>query len=89
VVTQKITDPGRAIHEMGAARMGRDPKTSVLNSFNQTHVAKNLFVTDGTCVRLRGFAIEKRRDLAVFFVWARVWWRVEIISSTNWEVLFE
>jgi glucoside 3-dehydrogenase (cytochrome c) catalytic subunit len=39
--------PGFAIHEMGTARMGRDPKTSVLNSFNQAHDLKNLFVTDG------------------------------------------
>ncbi|HET9305820.1 MAG TPA: GMC family oxidoreductase [Candidatus Sulfotelmatobacter sp.] len=39
--------PGLAIHEMGTARMGRDPKTSVLNSFNQAHDVKNIFVTDG------------------------------------------
>lgn len=39
--------PGFSIHEMGTARMGRDPKTSVLNSFNQAHDVKNLFVTDG------------------------------------------
>jgi choline dehydrogenase-like flavoprotein len=39
--------PGFAIHEMGGARMGRDPKTSVLNSFNQAHNVKNLFITDG------------------------------------------
>jgi choline dehydrogenase-like flavoprotein len=39
--------PGRGIHEMGTARMGRDPKTSVLNSFNQVWDAKNVFVTDG------------------------------------------
>jgi choline dehydrogenase-like flavoprotein len=39
--------PGFAIHEMGTARMGRDPKTSVLNSFNQAHDVKNLFITDG------------------------------------------
>jgi len=39
--------PGFAIHEMGTARMGRDPKTSVLNSFNQAHGVKNLFITDG------------------------------------------
>ena len=40
--------PGLAIHEMGTARMGRDPKTSVLNSWNQAHDIKNLFVTDGS-----------------------------------------
>jgi len=39
--------PGFSIHEMGTARMGRDPKTSVLNSFNQTYDVKNLFITDG------------------------------------------
>lgn len=39
--------PGMAIHEMGTARMGRDPKTSVLNGNNQVHAAKNVFVTDG------------------------------------------
>jgi choline dehydrogenase-like flavoprotein len=39
--------PGLTIHEMGTARMGRDPKTSVLNGFNQTHDVPNLFVTDG------------------------------------------
>ncbi|MFN4146415.1 MAG: GMC oxidoreductase [Runella sp.] len=42
--------PGLAIHEMGTARMGRDPKTSVLNGFNQVHASKNVFVTDGACM---------------------------------------
>lgn len=41
---------GLSIHEMGTARMGRDPKTSVLNSHNQTHDIPNLFVTDGACM---------------------------------------
>ena len=41
---------GRGIHEMGTARMGRDPKTSVLNKFNQIHEVKNIFVTDGACM---------------------------------------
>jgi choline dehydrogenase-like flavoprotein len=50
VVTQKITSPGRAIHEMGTARMGRDAKTSVLNALNQAHDVKNLFITDGACM---------------------------------------
>jgi len=35
---------------MGSARMGRDPKTSVLNAHNQAHDAKNLFITDGSCM---------------------------------------
>jgi len=43
----QITAPGRIIHEMGTARMGHDPKTSVLNKFNQMHDVKNVFVTDG------------------------------------------
>jgi choline dehydrogenase-like flavoprotein len=42
--------PGYGVHEMGTARMGRDPKTSVLNDFNQVHAAKNVFVTDGACM---------------------------------------
>jgi choline dehydrogenase-like flavoprotein len=41
---------GRGIHEMGTARMGRDSKTSVLNSWNQVWDAKNVFVTDGACM---------------------------------------
>jgi len=43
-------EPGFAIHEMGTARMGRDPKTSVLNGYNQAHDVPNLFVTDGACM---------------------------------------
>lgn len=42
-----IGGPGLGIHEMGTARMGRDPKTSVLNKWNQIHACKNIFVTDG------------------------------------------
>jgi choline dehydrogenase-like flavoprotein len=49
-VTGRDTNPylGRGIHEMGTARMGADPKTSVLNKFNQVWDAKNVFVTDGS-----------------------------------------
>jgi choline dehydrogenase-like flavoprotein len=47
---QDISRPGLGIHEMGTARMGRDPKTSVLNEHNQTHDVKNLFMTDGACM---------------------------------------
>jgi choline dehydrogenase-like flavoprotein len=43
-------NPGLAIHEMGTARMGRDPKTSVLNKWNQMHAVKNVFVTDGAAM---------------------------------------
>jgi len=42
--------PGMGIHEMGTARMGKDPKTSVLNSHNQVWDAPNVFVTDGSCM---------------------------------------
>lgn len=41
---------GHGIHEMGTARMGRDPKTSVLNGHNQVWDAQNVFVTDGACM---------------------------------------
>ncbi len=41
-------EPGRGIHEVGIARMGTDPKKSVLNAFQQTHDIKNLFVLDGS-----------------------------------------
>jgi choline dehydrogenase-like flavoprotein len=49
-VYQDISTPGLGIHEMGTARMGRDPKTSVLNEHNQAHEVKNLFLTDGACM---------------------------------------
>jgi len=42
--------PGFSVHEMGTARMGRDPKTSVLNAHNQAHDVPNLFVSDGACM---------------------------------------
>lgn len=45
-----VSAPGLCIHEMGTARMGRDPKTSVLNAWNQVHAAPNVFVTDGACM---------------------------------------
>jgi choline dehydrogenase-like flavoprotein len=44
------SNPGLAIHEMGTARMGKDPATSVLNEWNQVHACKNVFVTDGACM---------------------------------------
>jgi choline dehydrogenase-like flavoprotein len=50
----KATDshhaPGADIHEMGGVRMGKDPKTSLLNKWNQLHNCKNVFVTDGACM---------------------------------------
>ncbi len=47
---------GTAVHEMGTARMGHDPKTSVLNSYNQMHDVKNIFITDGSCMTSAGTA---------------------------------
>lgn len=41
---------GECVHEMGTARMGTDPKTSVLNGNNQLHEVKNVFITDGSCM---------------------------------------
>jgi len=43
-------NPGNDIHEMGGVRMGKDPKTSMLNEWNQMHLCKNVFVTDGACM---------------------------------------
>ncbi|MEX2564566.1 MAG: GMC family oxidoreductase [Cyclobacteriaceae bacterium] len=42
--------PGLDIHEMGGARMGHDPETSVLNKWNQVHACPNVYVTDGACM---------------------------------------
>jgi choline dehydrogenase-like flavoprotein len=46
--------PGNDIHEMGGVRMGKDPKTSLLNKWNQFHNVKNVFVTDGACMASTG-----------------------------------
>jgi choline dehydrogenase-like flavoprotein len=46
--------PGSAVHEMGTARMGNDPRTSVLNKHNQMHDVKNVFITDGSCMTSSG-----------------------------------
>lgn len=46
--------PGLDIHEMGGARMGKDPATSLLNEWNQLHHCKNVFVTDGACMTSTG-----------------------------------
>jgi choline dehydrogenase-like flavoprotein len=45
---EKMSEPGEGIHEMGTARMGDDPRQSVLNRYNQAHDVPNLFVTDGS-----------------------------------------
>jgi len=49
-----VGGPGLGIHEMGTARMGKDPSTSVLNKFNQVHSVKNVFVTDGSFMTSSG-----------------------------------
>lgn len=49
-IQNNISFPGNANHEMGTARMGNNPKTSVLNSFNQMHEVPNVFITDGSCM---------------------------------------
>ena len=46
--------PGLDIHEMGGCRMGSNPKTSMLNEWNQLHHCKNVFVTDGACMTSTG-----------------------------------
>jgi len=52
--TDSKSPPGSDIHEMGGVRMGRDPKTSLLNAWNQIHHCKNVFVTDGACMTSTG-----------------------------------
>jgi choline dehydrogenase-like flavoprotein len=49
-----LSPPGNGIHEMGTARMGRDPKTSVLNKWNQSWDVPNLFITDGSFMTSAG-----------------------------------
>ena len=49
-----LSPPGTSVHEMGTARMGLDPATSVLNRHNQAHDVPNLFITDGSCMTSSG-----------------------------------
>ena len=49
-----LSPPGTSVHEMGTARMGHDPATSVLNRHNQAHDVPNLFITDGSCMTSSG-----------------------------------
>lgn len=49
-----LAAPGIGIHEMGTARMGRNPKTSILNAHNQIHLVPNVYVTDGACMTSSG-----------------------------------
>lgn len=50
ILKKETWNLGLGIHEMGTARMGKDPKTSMLNKYNQLHHVKNVFVTDGSCM---------------------------------------
>jgi glucoside 3-dehydrogenase (cytochrome c) catalytic subunit len=50
----RVLPPGSCAHEMGTARMGLDPKSSVLNGHNQAHDVPNLFITDGSCMTSSG-----------------------------------
>ena len=50
----QLSPPGSCVHEMGTARMGRDPGTSVLNQHNQAHDVPNLYITDGSCMTSSG-----------------------------------
>ena len=49
-IFDEIGGMGKGIHEMGTARMGRNPKTSVLNGNNQIHAVSNVYITDGACM---------------------------------------
>lgn len=53
-IEAEMSYPGNANHEMGTARMGNNPKTSVLNNFNQMHEVKNVFITDGSFMTSSG-----------------------------------
>ena len=52
--SEKLSLFGKNIHECGTARMGDDPKKSVVNRFNQVHDVKNVLVTDGACFVTQG-----------------------------------
>ncbi|MEP6712548.1 MAG: GMC family oxidoreductase [Ferruginibacter sp.] len=54
ITNENRQPPGLDIHEMGGVRMGHDPKTSLLNEWNQLHQCKNVFVTDGACMASTG-----------------------------------
>ncbi|MCH6232779.1 GMC oxidoreductase [Cognataquiflexum rubidum] len=53
-ISDSMQAPGLDIHEMGGVRMGKDPETSLLNGWNQMHLCKNVFVTDGACMTSTG-----------------------------------
>ncbi|HEX4852254.1 MAG TPA: GMC family oxidoreductase, partial [Puia sp.] len=49
-ITEGMSFPGNSNHEMGTARMGKDPGNSVLNGYNQMHEVRNVFITDGSAM---------------------------------------
>lgn len=53
-IRSTVAEPGMAIHELGTARMGNDPKRSVTNAYNQLHDVRNVFVMDGACFTSSG-----------------------------------
>jgi len=55
VKSDRMFPPGYSMHELGTCRMGDDPKTSVLNGFNQSHDIRNLFVVDGAAFVTAGW----------------------------------
>ena len=66
----ELGDPGLAIHEMGTACMGKDPRTSVLNKYNQVHDVPNVFVTDGAAMASGGASTKSARApslMPIFF----------------------
>jgi len=67
--------PGSAIHEHATCRMGKDERTSVLNSFNQMHEVKNLFVVDGSAFTA---ASEKNPTLTIL---ALSWWATDYLAE--------
>lgn len=53
-VSDNHQPPGLDIHEMGGVRMGKEPASSLLNEWNQLHLCKNVFITDGACMTSTG-----------------------------------
>ena len=74
--------PGLDIHEMGGCRMGRDPKTSMLNEWNQLHAVKNVFVTDGACMTSTGNQSPALLVMALLSL-GRYWWILHLVKRTQ------
>jgi len=74
--------PGLDIHEMGGVRMGKDPKTSLLNEWNQLHHCKNVFVTDGACMTSTGS--QSPSILYMAFTARAVGYAVEQMRKGEW-----